>query len=211
MRRKLQEAIMSTPDLPVGYSALEYVNIVKKFTHDSVITTNALDVELDIMHVFKKYEWTSHDIIASTSYDSTYGYPRVAYYLHNNFNNLLMVNNSANKEVFKQHPGNTINGKYGGKVPTSGNKRLQYHIHDCGYTVNGTFYPFEPTEILTGVNWGKMKIGSTASSAGNYYRIYRMTVRQNGVTTADLVPCTRESDSVPGLWCRVYNKFYAQN
>lgn len=202
---------MDTPDLPVGYSALEYVNIVKQFTHDSVITTNALDVELDMMHVRKSFDWTSLDVILSTSRDGTYGYPMLVYYASNHFSNLLMVNNSANKEVFKQHPGNTINGMYGGKVPISGNKRMYYHIHNCGYTVNGTFYPFEPTEILTGINWGKMQVGSAPSSDGSYLRIYRMTVRQNGVTTADLVPCTRESDGVPGLWCHVTKKFYAQN
>ena len=211
MRKKLQEAIMGTPDLPVGYSSLEYVNIVKQFTHDSVITTNALDVELDVMTVHKSSDWSSLNIIRSAYTDGTYGTSLLCYYTHGFFTSLLMVNNSANKEFFTQSPGNQINSTYGRYVPTCWNKRMHYHIHDCGVTANGTFYQFEPSEILTGINWGAMLVGSAGSSGGNYLRIYRLTVRQNGVTTADLVPCLRESDGAPGLWCYVTHRFYAQN
>ena len=202
---------MSTPDLPVGYSALEYVDVIREFTHDSVITTNAWDVELDIMPIQKSFEYNNFNLIRSTYRDGTYGYPLLICYQSFAFNGMRMINNSANREVLEGHPGNYTNQAYSGKVPDSLNKRMYYRIHDCGYTVDGTFYPFEPTEILTGINWGAMIVGAPISSKGNYVRFYKCTVRQNGVTTADLVPCTRESDGVPGLWCHVTKKFYAQN
>jgi hypothetical protein len=213
MRRKLQEAIMSTPDLPVGYSALEYVNIVKQFTHDSVITTNALDVELDMTFVFKSYDYGQPRIITSTLYEPRLGVPRLTYFMYCHYNpGIRLCNDSDNREYFPSGTNNALNalsGRYN-HIPITTNRRVLYHIHDCGCTINGTFYQFEPSAVLN-VNWGKMKVGGAPSSGGNYLRIYRMTVRQNGVTTADLVPCTRESDGVPGLWCHVYNKFYAQN
>lgn len=195
------------------YYPLEYVNIVKQFTHDSVITTNALDVELDMNFQFKSYDYAQLRVISSTLCEPRLGVPRLTYYMYcYNTLGIRMCNDSDNREYFPSGTNNALNvltGRYN-HIPTTHNRRVLYHIHDCGCTINGTFYQFEPSEVLN-VNWGKMKVGCGVSRGGNYLRIYRMTVKQHGETTADLVPCVRNSDGCEGLWCNVYKKFYEQS
>lgn len=125
-----------------------------------------------------------------------------------------MVNHSANREYFPTGVGlnstNAVIGRYNRKIPTY-ITRKQVHIHDCGYDMDGKFYQFEPSAIINDVNWGKMRFGCGLTSKGNHWRIWRCTVRQNGVMTADLIPCVRISDGSVGLWCNVYKKFYDQS
>ena len=200
--------------LPISadYTPLEYVDISKLFSHDSVITTNALDVELDAQFVYNGYEGTNQSLLASTSYDAVFGVRRVNYVIPSyGTAGLRMINDSGNRAYFPkdgEQPINKIIGSTQYKIPTY-TTRKQVHIHDCGYDMDGKFYLFEPSAIVNNVNWGKMRFGSApTASKKNHWRIWRCTVRQNGVMTADLVPCTSVADGSIGLWCNVYNKFY---
>lgn len=200
--------------LPISadYTPLEYVDIEKRFTHDSTITTNAPDVELDAQFVYNGYEAVGSELIASTSYEGTFGAKRLNYFIPSYMTvGLRMVNNSGDRAAFPAggpSPSNTVVGNYNGKVPTF-TTRKHVHIHDCGYDMDGKFYQFEPSTILNSVNWGKMRFGNPpTTNKANHWRIWRCTVRQNGVMTADLVPCTSVADGSIGLWCNVYNKFY---
>lgn len=202
--------------LPVmdDYMPLEYVDCVKNFTHDSTVTTNAPDIELDMMYMYKNGDGSMSSIAVSTNHDNYYGNSLWASFIPSYYTTgLRLVNNASNRDVFPTNSFNAFNvmtGMYQGKVPAVANKRVQYHIHDCGYSIDGTFYLFEPSEIINNINWGKMIVGSSVTKNGNFIRIYRMSVRQNGVLTADLVPCVRTEDGTPGFWCNVYKKFYDQ-
>lgn len=198
-------------DLPYEIAEIEYIDIVKPFTHDSIITTNALDVELDA-----KFMWFASDsafarIISSSKVtDNNYNFRCVADTYAGK--RLLMTNDSSNREVFPipNQISNILVTTYT-NLPTCANIRRQIHIYDCGYNIDGDFYQFEPSTKLNDINWGKMIVGANPTAKGNYWRIWRCTVRQNGETTADLVPCKRVSDGTPGLWCKVYKKFYEQS
>ena len=201
--------------LPAEYARIAYVDIVKMFTHDSIITTNALDVELDAQFVYNGQEYQASNLLRSTSYDNVYSTKRLYYFIPSYTTvGFRMINDSANREYFpsgSHTPMNKIIANYQGKVP-SYTKRKQIHIHDCGYDMNGKFYQFEPSAIINNVNWGKMSFGSVpTTSKKNHWRIWRCSVRQNGVMTADLIPCVRREDGCPGLWCNVYKKFYEQS
>lgn len=199
--------------LPIStdYTPLEYLDISKEFTHDSIITTNALDVQLDAQFVYNGYEAMIRRVLRSAV--SATGEFWIQYFIpsYTSIKGLLMVNNGDNREYFPIDSigaSNLVVRRYGGKIP-SYTTRKKVHIHDCGYDMDGKFYQFEPTAIINNVNWGKMVFGSPpTTNHGNHWRIWRCTVRQNGVMTADLVPCTRVSDGSLGLWCNVYNKFY---
>ena len=199
--------------LPIStdYTPLEYLDISKQFTHDSIITTNALDVQLDAQFVLNASEGIIRYLLASTDKDTSTNSFKLAYVIPSYSTvGLYMVNDASNREYFLEGavPSNTIIAKYQGKIPRY-TTRKQVHIHDCGYDMDGKFYQFEPTAIINNVNWGKMRFSSEPTPTnGNCWRIWRCTVRQNGVMTADLVPCTRVSDGSLGLWCNVYNKFY---
>ena len=201
--------------LPAEYARIAYVDIVKMFTHDSVITTNALDVELDARFVYNGLEYVSANLLSSTSIDYVYGISRVAFFVPSYSTvGLRMVNEANNREYFPaggNNPTNLIISRYQGKIPSC-TTRKQVHIHDCGYDMDGKFYQFEPSAIVNDVNWGKMRFGSAPTgSKGNHWQIWRCSVRQNGVMTADLIPCMRIDDGCPGLWCNVYKKFYEQS
>lgn len=199
-----------------GYMPLEYVDCCKIFSHDSIITTNALDVEADAQFVKTATgnEYVGFNLVASTKTDIVYGSKRLAYYVTGwNNGGLKMVNDSANRTFFPTSPyydpTNVINSKYDNHIPTAKN-RGQYHIHDCGYTLKDEFYEFEPTDVLNNINWGEMRVVSGTSNTGSHWRVWKLKVRQNGVLTADLVPCVRLEDGAPGFWCNVYKKFYDQ-
>ena len=202
--------------LPAEYARIAYVDIVKLFTHDSTITTNALDVELDAQFVYNGYEAAGSNLLKSTAIDGwVFGTSRVEYFIVSYMTvGLRMVNDSCNREYFPSgglNPPNKVVSNYHGKIP-SYTTRKQVHIHDCGYDMNGKFYQFEPSAIVNNEDWGKMIFGSApTASKGNHWRIWRCTVRQNGVMTADLIPCMRIEDGCPGLWCNVYKKFYEQS
>lgn len=193
------------------YMPIEYVDMVKIFSHDSVITTNALDVELDVEFVYKVMDYSILNVLASTIGDSVYGQAELSYYFYSYYQShgLRLINNSSNA-YFRQHPVNQQVGEYQNKLPNTNNKRAFYHIHDLGYTVDGKFYEFKPTDLLENINWGRMRVGCAPSASGNHVRMWRMTVRQNGIMTANLLPCVRLVDGAPGLYCTVYNKFYEQ-
>lgn len=216
------------PFLPTGYELefdnlpyelipTEYVELFKSFVHDSVITTNALDIELDAQYKFRGGEGRGADLLYSSSQYK--GSAKLRYIIPSYIPTgattgiaLCMVNDSSNLEFFPENtsPLNVVISKYQSIYPEY-KDRKQIHIHDCGYDMDGTFYEFDPTTVLTGINWGKMNFGPRdVSSTGNRWRIWSCTIRQNGVTTADFVPCIRVSDDTPGLWCNVYKKFYEQ-
>lgn len=191
--------------LPISadYTPLEYVDISKQFTHDSTITTNALDVELDVEFVNPQQNWALYPIVTTPD-------ERLYYYFHGSstYPGLFLLNDRLNSFFAGQGAINKLNVLYRNKIPNPNNKRMFYHIHDFGYTVDDKFYEFLPTDLQDNVNWGKMLVGNPVTQYGQYCRLWRMTVRQNGVMTTDLVPCTRVSDGIVGLWCNVYNKFY---
>lgn len=209
--------------LPVmaEYSPLEYVDCLKMITHDSVITTNALDVDADVMFVTEGTGTAGgYSFIHSTAVDTAYGNGRLVYTVRNWGSasyRMEMVNNSMNRDFFPtspyESPLNIIAGQtIAFNPPSNRNARLNYHFHDCGYDVDGKFYQYEPSEKLTDINWGKMRVAfNNAEGQYLYWRIWSLKVRQNGVLTADLVPCVRKADGSPGFWCNVYKKFYDQS
>ena len=202
-----------TWELPSGLSPVEYIDATKEITHESSIMTNNVEVEADIQFIYGGSGETSKSafhFIRSTSHDSHYGVSRLEISTPNYSGfGLIIVTDSGNTTYFPtggNNPINAINASYSSKVPNSRTRR-QYRIYDLGYKVDGIFYQFEPN-IIKNENWGKMKLFCTPGDKGSHWRMWRLKVKQNGETTANLIPCVRNADGAEGFWCSVYKKFY---
>lgn len=199
MRKKLQESVMSVPDLPAGFTECEYLESSgTQYLKTDILPTGSMCVTIDVLFTswdFINYTWGSTVVHWAEGYelgwtpDYNGGWGRRGIYRYGNVSRYLTIRLPQNELNVKYHFVFDRNKVYrDGKLwPFFDDKTLE-NVEIPEQTFVGT----RPIYIFAALwNYG------VYSSSGK--RFYSFNIKDNGVELINLIPVLDEN-SVPCMY-----------
>lgn len=185
--------------LPPGYRQIEYLEC----SGTQYITSNYIP-SVDNVEVTWEYAFTANQVYDNMLWGAVGGtdYKTWQAELYNNSSWYVGIGVKQFRALLTGY-GSSLNTKY------------MAHVDADALTIDGK--SATPNSNRTGANSKKISIFAWTNSSGTGElrnrgcRIYSLEFKENGVVSANFVPCVRKSDSKPGMYDTVSGTFYTND
>jgi hypothetical protein len=210
MRKKLQEAIMSTPDLPSGFTELEYLEgSGTQWINTRLYLHGNSCVETEVMPLVRKYTNfffdTSLNGVTTGRFGISYGYN--GGYSHTTYFCYGSLTRYCSAFADKASPVLTLGVKYHFKMHNGS-------IYRNGYVVTKSYndtVPIPVQEFTSRLPVYLFASNGSGAVSPNSMRMYSFAVKEDGELLLKLTPARRDSDGTVGMWDSVSNQFFTNS